>query len=98
MDAGPPSDRHKKETTMTTKAKPEPEKKEHEEKVLGSKEMAARLKIEPRALRVILRAEGKGTGGERYEFHEKDVPRLAALVKEHEAKRQEAAAEKAKED
>ena len=79
---------------MTTKKKAT----KHEEKkttslnqplpdgMLGTKEGAAKLKIEPRHLRVILRASGHGTGGERYMWKESDLPKLAAMVKEHDAK------------
>jgi hypothetical protein len=73
-----------KEKNMASEAK-------SEEKVLGTKEMAAKLKIEPRQLRVVLRSMGKCTGGERYEFKDKDLPKLAQAVKEYEAKKAEAA-------
>lgn len=51
---------------------------------------AATLKIEPRYLRVVLRSMGKGTGGERYEFTEKDLPKLTQMVKDYEEKKKAA--------
>jgi hypothetical protein len=58
------------------------------EGMLGTKEVAARLKIEPRYLRVVLRSLGKGTGGERYQWKENDpfLSKLPALIAEHKAK------------
>jgi hypothetical protein len=83
---------------MTTKKKsdtePKPAANGHAKKtplnqplpegMLGTAEMAKLLKIEPRKLRVILRASGHGTGGERYMWKEADLPKLAAMVKKHE--------------
>lgn len=58
------------------------------EGMLGTKEVAARLKIEPRHLRVVLRSMGKGTGGERYMWKEgsPELGKIAEAVKEHQAK------------
>ena len=58
------------------------------EGMLGTKEVAARLKIEPRLLRVVLRSLGKGTGGERYAWKENDpfLAKLPALIAEHNSK------------
>jgi hypothetical protein len=55
------------------------------EKILGTKEVAAKLKIEPRYLRVVLRSLGKGTG-KRYEWKEGDpfLAKLPALIKKYE--------------
>jgi hypothetical protein len=64
------------------------------ETLLGTKEVAARLKIEPRALRALLRKiNGKATG-ERYEWKASDpfLKKLPDLIKAEEAK----ATEKAK--
>ena len=59
----------------------------------GSKEMAAALKIEPKRLRTILRAAGKGVSGDgevgRYEWKpndEKAIKALGKVVAEYEAK------------
>lgn len=58
------------------------------EGMIGTKEVAARLKIEPRYLRVVLRSLGKGTGGERYQWKENDpfLAKLPALIAEHKRK------------
>jgi len=45
---------------------------------LGTREVAAKLKIEPSFMRVVLRSLGKGTGGDRYLCREND-PLLAKL-------------------
>ncbi len=63
------------------------------ETTLGTKEVAAKLKIEPRYLRMILRDVRGKAPGERYEFSEKDLPKLTQMVKDYEAKKK-AAAEK----
>lgn len=66
------------------------------EGMLGTKEVAAKLGIEPRHLRVVLRSLGKGTGGERYMW-KRDSPELhkiAEAVKEHDAKVKEETAKK----
>ena len=63
------------------------------DKILGTKEVAARLKIEPRALRALLRKiNGKATG-ERYEWKASDpfLKKLPELIKAEEAKKTEAA-------
>ena len=52
--------------------------------MLGSKEMAKKLGLEPRKLRIILRASGHGSSGERYAWKEGDLPKLAAMVKKYE--------------
>jgi hypothetical protein len=66
------------------------------EGMLGTKEVAAKLKIEPRYLRVVLRSLGKGTGGERYQWKENDpfIAKLPALIAEHKSKAEAAAKEK----
>jgi hypothetical protein len=58
------------------------------EGMLGTKEVAAKLKITPRHLRVVLRSMGKGTGGERYMWKEgsPELAKIAEAVKAHEAK------------
>src|SRR5579862_7811880 len=58
------------------------------EGMLGTKEVAAKLKITPRHLRVVLRSMGKGTGGERYMWKEgsPELAKIAEAVKEHDAK------------
>jgi hypothetical protein len=58
------------------------------EGMLGTKDIAGRLKIEPRFLRVVLRSLGKGTGGERYQWKENDpfIAKLPALIAEHKSK------------
>jgi hypothetical protein len=50
------------------------------EGMLGTKEVAAKLGIEPRHLRVVLRSMGKGTGGERYVW-KKDDPFLHKICR-----------------
>ena len=57
------------------------------EGMLGTKEVAAKLKITPRHLRVVLRSMGKGTGGERYMWKEgsPELAKIAEAVKEHDA-------------
>ena len=52
--------------------------------MLGTGEVAKLLKLEPRKLRVILRASGRGTGGERYMWKESDLHKLEAMVKNYE--------------
>jgi hypothetical protein len=61
----------------------------NEAKTLGTAEVAKRLKISPKDLRAHLRSVGKGAKGERYEFHEKDLPKLIAAIKEHQLKPEE---------
>lgn len=70
-------------------AKATPAKKE----TWGSKEMAAALKIEPKRLRTILRAAGKGVSGDgevgRYEWKPNDqdaIKKIGKMVAEYEAK------------
>lgn len=71
-----------------TKATKPPVKAPLPEGMLGTKEVAAKLKIEPRLLRVVLRSLGKGTGGERYQWKENDpfLAKLPALIAEHKSK------------
>ena len=62
---------------------------------LGSKEVAALLKIDAKRLRQIIRenkAKAKTEG--RYEFKESDVPKLRELVEEHTRKEEQAKAAK----
>jgi hypothetical protein len=54
--------------------------------VLTTKEVAKQLKISPKELRAHLRRISGKSPGVRYEFHEKDVSRLGAAIKEHESK------------
>ena len=58
------------------------------EGMLATWEVAARPKIEPRHLRVVLRSVGKSTGGERYMWKEgsPELAKIAEAVKEHQAK------------
>jgi phage antirepressor YoqD-like protein len=54
---------------------------------LGTKEVAKQLKIDPKRLRAIMRANGMhAPKSGRYEFHEKDIAKLSAAIKEHESK------------
>lgn len=53
---------------------------------LTTREVAAKLKIDPKTLRKHLRAIRGKSPGVRYEFHEKDLPKLIAAIKEHESK------------
>jgi hypothetical protein len=66
------------------------------EGMLGTREVAAKMKIEPRLLRVVLRSLGKGTGGERYQWKENDpfLAKLPALIAEHKSKAEVAKKEK----
>ena len=54
-----------------------------EAKTLGTNELAAKLKMKPKALRALLRDMGKGAKGEHYEWKERDLPKLVAAIKEH---------------
>jgi hypothetical protein len=58
------------------------------EGMLGTREIAAKLNIEPRYLRVVLRSLGKGTGGERYQWKENDpfIAKLPTLIAEDKSK------------
>jgi hypothetical protein len=49
--------------------------------MVGTREAAAKLKIEPRELRAWLRTKKRGSGGERYSWHEKGLAKLAAEFK-----------------
>jgi hypothetical protein len=52
-----------------------------EKEVIGTAEVAKRLKIDPKQFRKILRSQAsKANGGARYEFSESDLPRLRKLV------------------
>ena len=65
------------------------DKKDDKPKMLGTKEVAAKLGISPTTLRRILRAAGKNTPGEysRYEWKpDEDLSKLKKLVEEHTAK------------
>ena len=64
------------------------------ETTLGTKEVAAKLKIEPRYLRMVLRETRGKAPGERYEFSEKDLPKLTQMVKDYEAKKKAAEVKK----
>jgi len=58
-----------------------------DEKILTTTEVAAKLKLDPKRLRAIMRANGMhAPKSGRYVFHEKDVAKLSATVKEHESK------------
>ena len=72
-------------TNPTTKLVTKPESKPAE--TLGTKDVAARLKIEPRYLRMVLRATRGKAPGEVYQFTEKDLPKLQQMVKDYEAKK-----------
>jgi hypothetical protein len=51
---------------------------------LTSKDVAELLHIDSKRLRAIIRANAdKANGGKKYEFSQKDVPALQALVAEH---------------
>jgi hypothetical protein len=80
---------------MTTKKKADKKSPNQPlpEGMLGTKDVAARLKVEPRLLRVVLRSLGKGTGGERYAWKENDpfLAKLPALIAEHKSKEAKAA-------
>jgi hypothetical protein len=66
------------------------------DKILGTKEVAARLKIEPRALRALLRKINGKAPGERYEWKATDpfLKKLPDLLKAEEAKAAENAKDK----
>lgn len=52
--------------------------------VLTSKDVAELLHVDSKRLRAIIRASAdKANGGKKYEFSQKDVPALQALVAEH---------------
>lgn len=53
-----------------------------EAKTLTTAQLAARLKMKPKALRAALRSIGKGAKGKRYTFKDADVPKLRAAIKE----------------
>jgi hypothetical protein len=54
-----------------------------EKEVIGTAEVAKRLKIDPKQLRKVLRSQAsKANGGARYEFTESDVPKLRKLIDE----------------
>lgn len=54
-----------------------------DDQMLSAREVATKLKMEPKKLRAILHSMGEGSKRQHYGFHEKDVPRLVAAVKEH---------------
>jgi hypothetical protein len=58
------------------------------ETLLGTKEVAARLKMEPRALRAMLRKISGKAPGERYEWKASDpfLKKLPELIKAEQAK------------
>jgi hypothetical protein len=62
------------------------------EGMIGTKEAAKRLKIEPRELRVWLRSRNGSNGGTRYAWSEKDLSKLAADYKADSEKTEAAAA------
>jgi hypothetical protein len=53
---------------------------------LGTRKLAARLEMNPKALRALLRSMGKGAKKGGYRWKENDVPNLIAAIKEHEQK------------
>jgi hypothetical protein len=62
---------------------------------LGSTEIAALLKIDPKRLRQIIREHSAKTKTEgRYEFKESDVPKLRELIDEHTRNEEQAKAAK----
>jgi hypothetical protein len=64
-----------------------------EKEVIGTAEIAKRLKVDPKQFRKILRSQAsKANGGARYEFTESDVPKLRKLVEA--AQEKESAAKK----
>lgn len=81
-----------------------PKKKAVEEKLkhmpimLTVKDLAARHKMEPRRLRVILRSTGMRAKDGRYEWKEGDalLAKLPAIIKEYEAGEEKKAAAKKK--
>jgi hypothetical protein len=64
-----------------------------EKEVIGTAEIAKRLKVDPKQFRKILRSQAsKANGGAGYEFTESDVPKLRKLVEA--AQEKESAAKK----
>ena len=66
-----------------------------EEKTLGTKEVAAKLKVEPRYLRGVLRATRGKAPGVQYEFTENDIQKLKKMIDDYEAKKKGAAEKRA---
>jgi len=52
-----------------------------ETKTLGTRELAAKLKLDPKHLRALLRGIGKGAKGQHYQWKENDLPKLIAAIK-----------------
>lgn len=71
-------------TAKKSSKKPAPPNQQLPEGMLGTKDVAERLHISPRELRVVLRSLGKGTGGERYAWKENDpfLAKLPELIKQ----------------
>ena len=68
---------------------------ETKQAVLTSKDVAELLHVDSKRLRAIIRASAdRANGGARYEFTQKDVPVLQALVAEHTRKAAEVKAAK----
>ena len=54
-----------------------------EKEIIGTSEVAKRLKIDAKQLRKLLRSQAsKANGGARYEFTDADVPKLRKLIDE----------------
>lgn len=53
-----------------------------EAKTLTTAQLAARLKMKPKALRAALRSIGHGSKGKRYTFTQADVAKIRAAIKE----------------
>jgi phage antirepressor YoqD-like protein len=55
--------------------------------IVGTKEVAKQLKLHPKRLRAIMRANGMhAPKSGRYEFQPKDIAKLSAAIKEHDSK------------
>jgi hypothetical protein len=67
------------------------------EEILGTKEVAAKLKIEPRVLRAMLRKISGKAPGERYEWKASDpfLKKLPEMIKAEQAKNAKAKEKKA---
>lgn len=55
------------------------------EGMIGTSEVATKLKINPKELRAVLRKAGEGSDGKRYAWKENDpfLAKLPALISEH---------------
>jgi phage antirepressor YoqD-like protein len=84
--------RKKRQGWTGARPKARPGQPPKEKEIIGTAEVAKRLKIDPKQFRKILRSQAsKANGGARYEFTESDAPKLRKLV---EAAQQENAAKK----